>query len=94
MAPHLPPNLDKWSELVHPSVAGIVKGYTDAVLASPQSFVLRAGVAMAITKIPWNSDGFDGFAHERSKLIEGFAEHTNNPIILGGDLHDSWAWTL
>ena len=94
MGPHVGPNMDKWSELVDPSVAAVVKGYTDAVLASPGSFVLRALVAMAITKTPWNTDGFDGFAHERAELIEGFAEHANNPIILGGDLHDSWAWTL
>ncbi len=94
MGPHIAPNLDKWSELVDSTVAGAVKSYTDAVLAAPGSFFLRAMVAMAVTKTPWNRDGFDGFAHERAELLEAFAENTNNPIILGGDLHDSWAWTL
>ena len=94
MGPHVGPNFDKYSKLVDPTVAPVVQLYTDTVLADPSSFVIRALVAMANTKTPWNLDGFDGFAHERSKLIEGFAQHTNNPIVLGGDLHDSWAWTL
>ncbi len=94
MAPHVGPNIDKWSELVDPVVAPSVKGYTDAVLASPASFILRALTGMANTKTPWNTDGFDGFAAERARLIEGFSKTAENPIILGGDLHDSWAWTL
>ena len=94
MGPHVGPNMDKWAELVHPALAPTIKGYTDAVLADAASFVLRALVAMALTKTPWNTDGFDGFAVERANLIEGFAKTANNPIILGGDLHDSWAWTL
>lgn len=94
MGPHAGPNLDKLDSLVDPSVAPYVKAYTDAVLSSPGSYLLRALAAMAERNSPWNLDGWDGFAHERAEIIEKLAAHTNNPIVLGGDLHDSWAWTL
>ena len=94
MGPQLAPNVDKMADYAPADIAPYVKGYTDAVLADPAGYLLRAAVAMDLTKTPYNTDGFDGFSHERAALINGFVEKANNPIILGGDLHDSWAWTL
>jgi alkaline phosphatase D len=94
MGPQLAPNVDKMADYVPADLAPFVKGYTDAVLADPAGYLLRAAIAMDLTKTPYNTDGFDGFSHERAALINGFMEKANNPIILGGDLHDSWAWTL
>ena len=94
MAPHLAVNVDKLSEYVPFILAPLIKELTNSVLSSPDMYLLRAAVAMDITKTPYNRDGWDGFAVERAKLINGFMEKANNPIVLGGDLHDSWAWTL
>ena len=95
MAPQVPPSFVKLFEfIVDPTISPLVKLLIDAVLAHQSGYLFRGLVAMAITKTPWNLDAFDGFAYERSKLIEGFAKHTNNPIILFGDSHDSWASTL
>lgn len=94
MGPQKAINLNSFADYAPPEVAPSVKAYTDAVLADPGSFVFRAAVAMDLTDTPYNRDGFDGFAYERAKLIDGFMQNTNNPIVLGGDLHDSWAWTL
>lgn len=43
---------------------------------------------------PWNPDDFNGFGAERAAILDMAKEYANNPIILGGDLHDSFAWTL
>lgn len=95
MGPQKAINIDLLANYVSsPELAAKVKAYTDAVLANPASFFFRAAVAMDLTETPYNRDGFDGFAFERAKLINGFMRHANNPIVLGGDLHDSWAWTL
>lgn len=94
MGPHVPPNIDDFQEFVDPEVAPYVKDYTDAVLGSAGGYFMRAMLAMAETGSPWNLDGWDGYAHERAEVIEELHKTTNNPIILGGDLHDSWAWTL
>mmetsp|Transcript_7305 Transcript_7305/g.13864 ORF Transcript_7305/g.13864 Transcript_7305/m.13864 type:complete len:198 (-) Transcript_7305:493-1086(-) len=94
MGPQKAINMYTFADYAPPGAAPFVKAYTDAVLADPGAFVFRAAVAMDLTATPYNRDGFDGFAYERSKILDGFVQHTNNPIVLGGDLHDSWAWTL
>ena len=94
MGPQIPINLDKMSDYAPSSIAPAVKGYTDAVLADPSAFLLRAAVAMDVTKTSFSNDSFDGFSYEREMLINGFVEKTNNPIVLGGDSHDSWAYTI
>lgn len=55
---------------------------------------LRGLVAMSIKKIPLYTDSWDGFSHERRLLLDGFRTKTNNPIVLGGDSHDSWAYSV
>lgn len=94
MGPQKAINMHSLADYAPPDSSPFVKAYTDAILADPSGFLFRAAVAMDLTDTPYNRDGFDGFAYERSNLINGFAQHTNNPIVLGGDLHDSWAWTL
>jgi hypothetical protein len=50
--------------------------------------------AMAMTGTFWNYDDFNGFGVERAAILDMLKENTNNPIILAGDLHDSYAWTM
>jgi len=38
----------------------------------------------------WNSDGWDGYAHERARLFETFGAG-DATIVLTGDVHSSWA---
>ena len=49
---------------------------------------------MDVTKTSFSNDVFDGFSYERDMLINGFVEKTNNPIVIDGDSHDSWAYTI
>ena len=95
MGPLMAPNFDMMAQYVgRPELKPIIQGFSDAVLANPASFLFRAAVAMDVTKTPYNHDEFNGFAYERAALIDGLVEKANNPIVLGGDSHDSWAWTL
>jgi hypothetical protein len=63
-------------------------------LASEDSTFIRAICAQSLTSTPWNRDDFGGFAHEQRQILAMFKEATNNPVVLAGDLHDSYAWTL
>lgn len=38
----------------------------------------------------WNSDQWDGYAHERARLFEQFGA-SDDVIVLSGDIHSSWA---
>ena len=94
MGPNVPLNVDQMSNYADPEVAPFVKDYTDVLLPDAAAVLLRAATAMAVTLTPWNRDDWNGFAKERDDLLDGFKTKSNNPIVLGGDLHDSWAWTL
>ena len=94
MGPQIPINFDKMSDYAPPPLAPSIKDYTNAVLADPGAFVLRIGVAMDVSGASYSPDAFDGFAHERELLLDGFAQKTNNAIVLSGDSHDSWAYTV
>jgi phosphodiesterase/alkaline phosphatase D-like protein len=56
--------------------------------------LLRAIYLGSITNTPWNRDDFSGFAHEQREILKLFNESSLNPIVLAGDLHDSFAWQL
>ena len=77
-----------------PTTATEVKAATDAIFASPNAAFFRALTAQAVTSTPWNRDDFSGFAHEQRQILDVVKAASNNPIILAGDLHDSYAWTL
>lgn len=54
----------------------------------------RAIYAQAVSKTPWNLDDYSGFAHEQRLILKMLQESASNPIVLAGDLHDSFAWQL
>lgn len=68
--------------------------YIDGALQSGGSAFFRSVHAMNVHQVPWNPDGFDGFSVERAAILDMVKGCTRNGVILGGDLHDSWAWTL
>jgi PhoD-like phosphatase len=73
----------------------LVKGYFEALMAIPDTgATLRVLQALAVSDVEWNEDDFSGFHYERSKILEVVKKYANNAIILGGDLHDSFAWVL
>ena len=94
LGPLIGPNLVEASRLVSLFVRPIVSLYFRILLRTDAAAPGRALVAMAQTKTPLNSDDFNGFGVERAEILKIAKESSNNPIILGGDLHDSWAWTL
>ncbi len=94
MGPQTAINLDKMSDYAPPAFAPAIQGFTDAVLTDPSAFLLRIGVALDVSGTSYSPDSFDGFAYEREILLDGFQEKANNAIVLSGDSHDSWAYTL
>ena len=93
VAPHFAPDLSRAQLLFsNTTIAATVAAFMNGILSvNPTT---RALVAMAQTSTPWNADDFNGFGVERAKILDMVKSDSNNPIILGGDLHDSWAWTL
>jgi len=43
---------------------------------------------------PMNLDAWDGYPANRSRVLEAFARHANNVVVLAGDTHSSWAFNL
>jgi alkaline phosphatase D len=43
---------------------------------------------------PVNKDQWDGFQHERNKLLTFFLDSTQNVVVLTGDIHTSWAMDI
>jgi len=94
MGPQVPLNPSKMYQLVPPEAQEIIKASLDSILASGSGGFFRAMTAMEELRVPWNADGYDGYSHERAELLDMFKTAANNVIVLAGDLHDSWAWTL
>jgi alkaline phosphatase D len=94
LAGQVPPSLLFCGQAAPAAIAGPVQQYCDAVLGSDAGGLFRAAAAMEIYKFPWNSDDFGGFAVERAAILEVAKNYANNPVVLAGDVHDSWAYTL
>ena len=76
------------------SVAPLVKGTMDFILSSENGLVGRIGSAMAAFDVEWNLDDFGGFPEERKAIMAMAKSSANNMVVLGGDLHDGYAWIL
>lgn len=50
--------------------------------------------AANIAGVPWNADAWDGYQDERKKILQIFKQKSNNAVVLSGDSHDTWAFTL
>lgn len=46
------------------------------------------------TETSWNSDGFSGVSAQRAEILQLAMNYANNLVILGGDVHDSWAYSI
>ena len=77
-----------------PADQAVVRGYLNAVYPTSLATQIRAVRAMALRNMSSNRDGFDGFAFERKNFLKMIKQKANNMIILGGDVHDSYAWTI
>jgi len=88
-------NLARCSEVIAtPEFAAAVQGFCSAVLTASSGGFFRSMAAMDFFDVAWNSDDFNGYGFERSLILDMVQKNANNAIILGGDLHDSWAWQL
>jgi len=94
MGPNVPPNMYTMSANAPTESQADVQTYMEGLLASSSAGLFRAAAAMANTQTTWNRDDWNGFGHERAQILDVCKNDANNAIILGGDLHDSWAWTL
>lgn len=94
LAPFVGPNLNNVPNFAPAAAVPAVRGYLNALLPSSQALLARALVAMAQTSSPYSSDDFNGFGVERAAILQIAEADANNAIILGGDLHDSYAWTV
>ena len=76
------------------ATAPFVKGLWDAILPSSDGLIARILSALAAVDIEWNQDDYSGFHFERQKIVELAQTKANNMIVLGGDLHDGFAWVV
>ena len=97
MGPNIFPPLDEFYLYVPDELKATIQYImNNQVLSSSDQLggLLRSLIAMAINHVPFGRDDFNGFAYERAKILQMFQTYAANPIVLGGDLHDSWAWTM
>lgn len=95
MGPSVPPNMNTMSQYAPSDAAAeAVQAIVDGFIVSDSAGLFRAAIAMALTKTPWNLDDYNGFGEERKIILDSFRDLANNGIILGGDLHDNWAWQM
>lgn len=45
-------------------------------------------------KLPLNLDAWDGYPACRERVYRDLLAHANNPLVLAGDTHNSWAFNL
>ncbi|KAG7365757.1 alkaline phosphatase [Nitzschia inconspicua] len=95
MGPSVLPNPSTMARFASsPEAQAATQALMDAALPSDDSALFRAAVAMSQTMTPWNLDDYNGFGYERKAILDMFRDNANNGIILGGDLHDNWAWKM
>lgn len=56
--------------------------------------ILEMMQVLAPDQLPFNLDAWDGYAACRDRVFRSFAEHGTNPVVLGGDTHNAWAFNL
>jgi alkaline phosphatase D len=56
--------------------------------------ILEMMQVLAPDQLPYNLDAWDGYAACRDRVFSSFAEHGTNPVVLGGDTHNAWAFNL
>jgi alkaline phosphatase D len=56
--------------------------------------ILEMVQVLAPDQLPFNLDAWDGYAACRDRVFSSFAEHGTNPVVLGGDTHNAWAFNL
>lgn len=87
--------IDKLYEYIEdPEVQTALKVVLQSALSDPSAGFARTMAAMCQTKTSWNSDGWSGFSTQRAQILSMAERYANNFIILGGDVHDSWAHVM
>jgi len=94
VGPFILPDTRLFPDVVDPTIRPAFEQYLEALFSSPQGFQARAVAAAAEGQVPSNRDSFAGFSVETRTMLEIARDVANNMIILGGDVHDSYAWTL
>jgi alkaline phosphatase D len=87
-------NYKDMTSIVDEAAREEVGDFVDALFSADSGTFVRTLAAQAFTDTPWNNDDFGGFAMEQREILRILKENSNNPIILAGDLHDSYAWTV
>lgn len=54
----------------------------------------RSTAALSMFNISQGMDDWNGAGPERARILEVMKENSITPMVLGGDLHTSWAFTL
>jgi phosphodiesterase/alkaline phosphatase D-like protein len=54
--------------------------------------IFRGSYASLMRGIPISGDQWDGYSYQRRKMMQMFAESTNNIVVLSGDSHNAWAY--
>jgi alkaline phosphatase D len=87
-------NYKDMTSIVDEAAKAEVGDFVDDLYSSEGGVFVRALAAHSFTDTPWYNDDFSGFAIEQREILSILKENSNNAIVLAGDLHDSYAWTL
>ncbi|HEX6240628.1 MAG TPA: alkaline phosphatase D family protein, partial [Polyangiales bacterium] len=61
---------------------------------NPDALTAAQRRVLAAPLVPYNLDAWDGYANERSWLLDKAAELDLNLLVLSGDSHNAWASNL
>lgn len=93
VGPYMLPDVRVFPEVVGPALEPVFAQYLDTLFSIPEGGAARAVSALAEFQVPSNRDSFVGFSSETVAILD-IAKNANNMVILGGDVHDSYAWIL
>ena len=63
--------------------------------SNPASLTAQERAVRAQPSIPYNLDAWDGYPAARQRLLDAFAAGVSrNPIVITGDIHESWVADL
>jgi len=93
MNPQVPPDL----RTVLPSITNASKrealaAWLDDLIAT-MSFARGNAIACRVGA-PWYNDNWNSVSAERARFLEMVQEHAATPIVLAGDVHESWGDVL
>lgn len=66
----------------------------EVLSAEDLALLEQKGSLLALPNLPYNLDAWDGYAYERTQILETAYLNNTNLVVLAGDTHNAWASNL